>query len=67
MQSIEKDGAVVQMLRSRRQVVLDNIRDNDELGVHYQTVMHLLRLLCVYFFSVIARYITDFMSAGNRS
>lgn len=36
-QSNEKDGAVVQMLRSRRQVVLDNIRDNDELGVHYQT------------------------------
>lgn len=57
----------MQMLRSRRQVVLDNIRDNDELGVHYQTVMHLLLLLCVYFFSVIARYITDFMSAGNRS
>lgn len=57
----------MQMLRSRRQVVLDNIRDNDELGVHYQTVMHLLLLLCVHFFSVIALYITDFMSTGNRS
>ncbi|CDP02664.1 unnamed protein product [Coffea canephora] len=35
-QEIEKDGAVVQALRQRRQVILDNIRDNDELGVHYQ-------------------------------
>lgn len=41
----------MQMLRSRHQVVLDNIRDNDELGVHYQTVMHLL-LLFIFFFSV---------------
>ncbi|XAR51435.1 Plus-end-directed kinesin ATPase [Bertholletia excelsa] len=35
-QAIEKDGAVVQALRVRRQVVLDNIRDNDEVGVNYQ-------------------------------
>ncbi|KAI5684405.1 hypothetical protein M9H77_05633 [Catharanthus roseus] len=35
-QAIEKDGAVVQVLRARRQVILDNIRDNDELGVQYQ-------------------------------
>ncbi|CAI9110537.1 OLC1v1010585C3 [Oldenlandia corymbosa var. corymbosa] len=35
-QDIEKDGAVVQALRVRRQVILDNIRDNDELGVHYK-------------------------------
>uniref|UniRef100_A0A1D1Z2I7 Kinesin-like protein n=1 Tax=Anthurium amnicola TaxID=1678845 RepID=A0A1D1Z2I7_9ARAE len=35
-QAIEKDGAVVQALRSRRQVILDNIRDNDELGAIYQ-------------------------------
>ncbi|KAL6961243.1 Kinesin-like protein KIN-8B [Sarracenia purpurea var. burkii] len=35
-QSIEKDGAVVQALRARRQVILDNIRDNDEAGVNYQ-------------------------------
>ncbi|CAK9150596.1 unnamed protein product [Ilex paraguariensis] len=35
-QAIEKDGAVVQALGARRQVVLDNIRDNDELGVNYQ-------------------------------
>ncbi|XP_019183005.1 PREDICTED: kinesin-like protein KIN-8B isoform X2 [Ipomoea nil] len=35
-QAIESRGAVVQALRSRRQVILDNIRDNDELGVKYQ-------------------------------
>ncbi|XP_031095873.1 kinesin-like protein KIN-8B isoform X1 [Ipomoea triloba] len=35
-QTIESRGAVVQALRSRRQVILDNIRDNDELGVKYQ-------------------------------
>lgn len=33
----ENDGAVVQALQARRQVILDNIRDNDELGVTYQT------------------------------
>ncbi|KAG9439877.1 hypothetical protein H6P81_020042 [Aristolochia fimbriata] len=31
----EKDDAVVQTLRSRRQVILDNIRDNDEAGANY--------------------------------
>ncbi|KAF5454311.1 hypothetical protein F2P56_023986 [Juglans regia] len=31
-----KDGAVVEALRARRQVILDNIRDNDEAGVNYQ-------------------------------
>ncbi|KAK6923894.1 Kinesin motor domain [Dillenia turbinata] len=35
-QVIERDGTVVQALRARRQVVLDNIRDNDEAGVNYQ-------------------------------
>ncbi|XP_073150852.1 kinesin-like protein KIN-8B [Henckelia pumila] len=35
-QAIENEGAVVQALQSRRQVILDNIRDNDELGVIYQ-------------------------------
>ncbi|KAG8373808.1 hypothetical protein BUALT_Bualt11G0063600 [Buddleja alternifolia] len=35
-QVIENDGAVVQALQARRQVILDNIRDNDELGVSYQ-------------------------------
>nr|POE59769.1 kinesin-like protein kin-8b [Quercus suber] len=35
-QVIEKDGAVVEALRARRQVILDNIRDNDEAGVNYQ-------------------------------
>ncbi|XP_009630113.1 kinesin-like protein KIN-8B isoform X1 [Nicotiana tomentosiformis] len=34
-QAIEKDGAVVRALRSRRQVILDNIRDNDELSSNY--------------------------------
>lgn len=35
-QAIEKDGSVVEALRARRQVILDNIRDNDEAGVNYQ-------------------------------
>ncbi|GKU98736.1 hypothetical protein SLEP1_g11693 [Rubroshorea leprosula] len=35
-QAIEKDGAVVEALRARRQDILDNIRDNDEAGVNYQ-------------------------------
>ncbi|XXG49009.1 hypothetical protein AAC387_Pa02g3307 [Persea americana] len=35
-QGIEKDGAVVQALRARRQIILDNIRDNDEAGINYQ-------------------------------
>ncbi|KAG5623744.1 hypothetical protein H5410_008962 [Solanum commersonii] len=34
-QAVEKDGAVVRALRARRQVVLDNIRDNDELSNNY--------------------------------
>ncbi|KAL8034360.1 hypothetical protein ABFX02_12G023400 [Erythranthe guttata] len=34
-QVIENDGAVVQTLQARRQVILDNIRDNDELDVSY--------------------------------
>ncbi|XP_010943179.1 kinesin-like protein KIN-8B [Elaeis guineensis] len=33
---VEKDGTVVQALRSRRQVILDNIRDNDEAGAGYK-------------------------------
>ena len=40
-QAIEKDGSVVEALRSRRQVVLDNIRENDETGVNYQKVLFL--------------------------
>lgn len=28
----------MQALRARRQIILDNIRDNDELGVNYQKV-----------------------------
>ncbi|KAL3637733.1 Kinesin-like protein KIN-8B [Castilleja foliolosa] len=35
-QVVEDDGSVVQALQARRQVILDNIRDNDELGVGYQ-------------------------------
>ncbi|KAL0461907.1 UNVERIFIED_CONTAM: Kinesin-like protein KIN-8B [Sesamum latifolium] len=35
-QVIENDGVVVQALQIRRQLILDNIRDNDELGVSYQ-------------------------------
>lgn len=32
------DGSVVEALRARRQVILDNIRDNDEAGLNYQKV-----------------------------
>ena len=60
LQAIGKDGAVVQALRARRQVILDNIRDNDELGVQYQTVMQLL-FVFIDFFSCICGF-TDFMS-----
>ncbi|OVA07337.1 Kinesin [Macleaya cordata] len=35
-QAIQKDGAVVQALRLRRQVILDNIRDNDDTGANYE-------------------------------
>jgi len=46
-QVIEKDGEVVEALRARRQVILDNIRDNDEAGVNYQKVeyLHVLGLI----------------------
>lgn len=37
-QAVEKDGAVVRALRARRQVILDNIRDNDELSNNYLKV-----------------------------
>ena len=32
------DGAIVEDLISRRLVILDNIRDNDEAGINYQKV-----------------------------
>lgn len=50
IQGIEKDGAVVQALRVRRQDILDNIRDNDETGINYQKVMlfPVLRVSRVY-------------------
>ncbi|KAJ4714630.1 Kinesin-like protein [Melia azedarach] len=35
-QTSENDEAVVEALRARRQVILDNIRENDETGVNYQ-------------------------------
>ncbi|XP_016899280.2 kinesin-like protein KIN-8B isoform X3 [Cucumis melo] len=35
-QAIEMDGAIVEDLISRRLVILDNIRDNDEAGINYQ-------------------------------
>lgn len=38
----ENDGPVVQALQARRQVILDNIRDNDEHGVSYQKVVPLM-------------------------
>lgn len=38
-QAIEMDGSVVEALRARRQVILDNIRDNDEAGLNYQKVL----------------------------
>lgn len=49
-QAIGKDGAVVDALRARRQVILDNVRDNDEAGVNYQkVVIHLLGLIRITF------------------
>ncbi|XP_058006237.1 kinesin-like protein KIN-8B isoform X3 [Hevea brasiliensis] len=36
LHAIEKEGAVVESLKARRQVILDNIRDNDEAGVDYK-------------------------------
>lgn len=41
LQTSENDEAVVEALRARRQVILDNIRENDETGVNYQKVIHL--------------------------
>ncbi|XP_031742656.1 kinesin-like protein KIN-8B isoform X2 [Cucumis sativus] len=35
-QALEMDGAIVEDLISRRLVILDNIRDNDEAGINYQ-------------------------------
>lgn len=35
-QAIENDGVVIQALRSKRQGILDNIRDNDETATCYQ-------------------------------
>lgn len=49
-QAIGKDGAVVDALRARRQVILDNVRDNDEAGVNYQkVVIHVLGLIRITF------------------
>lgn len=44
----EKD--VAEALSSRRQVILDNIRDNDEAGVNYQRVN---LFLIIYFNSAL--------------
>lgn len=66
MQAIEKDGAVVQVLRARRQVILDNIRDNDELGVQYQMVMQLL-FAFKFFSPVVFVILLILCPAGNRS
>lgn len=49
LQVIESDGPVVQALQARRQVILDNIRDNDELGVSYQKVVPLI-VACAFWF-----------------
>lgn len=46
LQAIENDGAVVHALQARRQVILDNIRDNDELGVGYQKVI-VIPIMCI--------------------
>lgn len=48
-QAIEKEGTVVEALRARRLVILDNIRDNDEAGVNYQKVKSLLVLRLIKF------------------
>lgn len=51
LQVTESDGPVVQALQARRQVILDNIRDNDELGVSYQKVVPLIVAYLVVLFS----------------
>lgn len=43
-QAIGKDDAVVEALKSRRQIILDNIRENDEAGINYQKVIFLMML-----------------------
>jgi kinesin family protein 18/19 len=35
-QAVDNEGEAAQALRARRQLILDNIRDNDEAGVNYQ-------------------------------
>lgn len=43
-QAIGKDDTVVEALKSRRQIILDNIRENDEAGINYQKVIFLMML-----------------------
>lgn len=43
-QAIGKDDTVVEALKSRRQIILDNIRENDEAGINYQKVIFLIML-----------------------
>lgn len=38
-QAVGKDGEVLEVMRTRRQVILDNIRENDEAGVNYHMVI----------------------------
>lgn len=38
-QAIGKDGEILEAMRTRQQVILDNIRDNDEAGVNYHMVI----------------------------
>jgi hypothetical protein len=33
-----QSSAIIEALRSRRQIILDNIRDNDEAGAGYKKV-----------------------------
>ncbi len=39
---LRRNGEKDEELVERRQVVLDNIRDNDEAGAHYRQVMKLV-------------------------
>lgn len=56
-QAIERDGTVVEALRARRLLILDNIRDNDEAGINYCKVMTCTSILVFcYFASLLAPY-----------
>lgn len=65
MQLTENDGPVVQALQARRQVILDNIRDNDEHGVSYQKVVPLMVTCILILSSFNMKFMYRFYFAGD--